>query len=538
MKRKKGIALEDGVHHHHHHSESINRKEFLSRLGLFAAGGAFLLGGSPIQALESNSLFRKLAELESDRVLVLIQLDGGNDGLNTFVPIENDLYYNTYRQTMNISKQESIKITDTIGMHPSMSPLQNLWSDGKMGVIQNVGYPDSNLSHFRSSDIWTSASDADEVLETGWVGRYLDGEFPDFSESPTDNPLAVQIGGASSLLFQGPELGMGMIMSDITILERLIENGTAYSLDNIPNTLYGSEIEFARIQANSSYRYAEAIKTSYDASSTSSDFEDTDLSRSLAIVSRLIKGNLGSKIFLVTLPGFDTHANQPVRHSQLLNELSNSVADFVSDLEADGRSEDVLIATFSEFGRRVYQNNSAGTDHGTAAPLMVFGDAVEGGMFGSDPKLEENELDQYGNMVHEYDFREVYATLLSDWFELEQAETLAALGGNFTKIPFIKGEFAVSNENDELPGRFQLHQNYPNPFNPTTTISFVLSKANKVTLQVFSIQGKLVRTLINKNYSSGSHTVTFDASNLASGVYVYRLTAGGNVQTKTMTLIK
>ena len=158
MKRIKGSALKDGIHHDHHHCESINRKEFLSRLGLFAAGSAFMLGGAPVQALQSNSLFKKLAELESDRVLVLIQLDGGNDGLNTFVPIENDLYYNTYRETLNISKTETIKITDTIGMHPSMSPLQNLWSDGKMGVIQNVGYPDSNLSHFRSTDIWTSAS--------------------------------------------------------------------------------------------------------------------------------------------------------------------------------------------------------------------------------------------------------------------------------------------------------------------------------------------------------------------------------------------
>jgi len=538
MKRIKGSALKDGIHHDHHHCESINRKEFLSRLGLFAAGSAFMLGGAPVQALQSNSLFKKLAELESDRVLVLIQLDGGNDGLNTFVPIENDLYYNTYRETLNISKTETIKITDTIGMHPSMSPLQNLWSDGKMGVIQNVGYPDSNLSHFRSTDIWTSASDAQEVLETGWVGRFLDNQFPDFSEAPSENPLAVQIGGASSLLFKGPEINMGMVLSDVDLLQQLVEEGTVYSLEHIPDTVYGSEIEFARTQANSSYRYADAIKTSYDASSTQSDFDNTNLSTGLAIVSRLIKGDLGSKIYLVSLPGFDTHANQPDAHALLLNQLSNAVSDFYDDLASDGKSQNVLIATFSEFGRRVYQNNSAGTDHGTAAPLMVFGDAVEGGVFGSDPKLNQEDLDEFGNMAHEYDFREVYATLLSDWFELDQAETMAALGGDFTKIPFVNSEFTVSNESEGIPGRFQLHQNYPNPFNPTTTISFSLSKTERVRLQVFDIQGKLIQTLANRNYASGSHRLSFDASNLASGVYVYRLTTGSEVQTKTMTLIK
>ena len=258
----------------------------------------------------------------------------------------------------------------------------------------------------------------------------------------------------------------------------------------------------------------------------------------MAIVSRLIKGDLGSKIYLVSLPGFDTHANQPDAHALLLNQLSNAVSDFYDDLASDGKSQNVLIATFSEFGRRVYQNNSAGTDHGTAAPLMVFGDAVEGGVFGSDPKLNQEDLDEFGNMAHEYDFREVYATLLSDWFELDQAETMAALGGDFTKIPFVNSEFTVSNESEGIPGRFQLHQNYPNPFNPTTTISFSLSKTERVRLQVFDIQGKLIQTLANRNYASGSHRLSFDASNLASGVYVYRLTTGSEVQTKTMTLIK
>lgn len=536
MKKIKGSALEDGCHHHEHH-DLHSRKDFLKKLGLFTAGGSFVLGNTPVQALQSSSLFKKLAGLETNRVLVLIQLEGGNDGLNTIVPIENDLYYNA-RETLSISKSDAVKLTDTIGMHPVMSPLETLWNEGKMGVIQNVGYPNGDLSHFRSTDIWLTGSASDEYLETGWMGRNLEQRFPDFQENPTSGPLAVQIGGASSLLFKGGELDMGMTLNDIDVLEYLLENGEIYSKEGLPDTIYGDEMRFMRTLANNSFRYAEAIKTSYDDSSNKIEFSSESLGRSLSIVSRLIKGNLGSKIFLVSLNGFDTHANQLEDHATLLSELSNAVADFYADLKADSRSEEVLIATFSEFGRRVQKNGAAGTDHGTAAPLLVFGDQVEGGLIGSDPRLNTNELDEFGNLVHEYDFRQVYSTLLNDWFELEETQTEATMGGSFERIPFLKTGNTVSNEGNSSPYKFQLQQNYPNPFNPETTISFTLQSPQKVKLEVYDIQGRMVQNLVEGTKSSGSHTIRFNASNLSSGTYLYRLFVGEEVQTKSMTLIK
>lgn len=536
MKRIKGSAIEDGIHHHEHH-DLCSRKDFLKKLGLVTAGGAFALGSTPVQALQSSSLLRKLAALETDRVLVLIQLDGGNDGLNTIVPIENDIYYNA-RGDVSISKAEAVKLTDTIGMHPSMAPLENLWNDGKMSIIQSVGYPDGDLSHFRSTDIWLTGSDPDEYLQTGWLGRHLGQQHPDFSENPADTPLAVQIGGASSLLFKGDDLDMGMTLNDVDVLEYLVENGTIYSMENIPETVFGDEMKFMRTLANNSYRYAEAIKDSYDSSSNKVEFNTEELGRSLSIVSRLIKGNLGSKIFLVSLGGFDTHANQMDDHAALISELSTAVSDFYDDLAADSRSEEVLIATFSEFGRRVFKNGAAGTDHGTAAPLLIFGDSVEGGLIGSDPKLNPSDLDEFGNLKHEYDFRQVYTTLLNDWFQFDESETESTLGGSFDSIPFLKTGTGVFADGDSSPYKFQLHQNYPNPFNPATTISFTLNQPQEVRLEIFDIQGKSVQLMINQRISAGQHSLRFDASGLSSGVYLYRLQTGNEIQTKSMTLIK
>jgi uncharacterized protein (DUF1501 family) len=536
MKKIKGSSLADG-HHHHEHHDLCSRRDFIRRLGLFTAGSAFVLGNTPVQALQSSSLFRKLAGLESDRVLVLIQLNGGNDGLNTVVPVENALYYN-YRGDISVAKNEAISLSDTMGLNPAMQSLMPLWEEGKMGVIQSVGYPNGDLSHFRSTDIWLSASDHDEYLQTGWLGRHLANQNPDFVENPPNNPLAVQIGGASSLLFKGDALDMGMTLNDVGILEYLVENGVIYSMDGLPETVYGDEMRFMRTQANNSFRYAESIKNAYDESSNRVEFDSENLGRSLSIVSRLIKGNLGTKIFLVSLDGFDTHANQLNDHTALLTELSTAVSDFYNDLSADSRSEEVLIATFSEFGRRVFSNGAAGTDHGTAAPLFVFGDTVQGGLIGEDPKLDAEDLDEFDNMQHEYDFRQVYLTLLCDWFGISEEDAQEALGSDHEKVPFLDIPNTVNNESSTGPISFKLHQNYPNPFNPVTTISFTLQQPATVRLQVFDVQGRHIQTMIDRRINAGNHSLRFDASTLSSGTYVYRLQAGNQIETKSMTLIK
>lgn len=536
MKRMKGSSPKDGKLHDHHH-DLCNRRDFLARLGLMAAGGSLMLGGAPVQALQSNSLFRKLANLETDRILVLIQLSGGNDGLNTVVPYRNDDYYNA-RPTIAIQPNDVVDLNGDLGLHPSLESLKNMWDNGSMGIVQNVGYPNPVLSHFTSSDVWLTSSDSDNIKSTGWLGRYLDGDSIEQElQNQSDTPLAVNIGGASSLLFKGPDSDTAITFSSVGALEQITRQGQVYVTDNLPDTAFGNEMRFVREQINSSFKYSEAIQTAFEASSNQVDYEPREISNSLSIVARLIKGNLGSKIYLVRLNGFDTHTDQLARQNNLFQLLSNALKSFYEDLDAADKNEDVLMMTFSEFGRRVEQNGQ-GTDHGTAAPVMLFSDSLEPGIFGSSPNLSQENLDNNGNLIYEFDFRSVYTTVLTDWFGIPEAEVAEVIGAPFQKIEFLGDETAVSLNNNDIPSRFKLHQNYPNPFNPATTIFFVLPEASAVRLEVFDIQGRSVSVLTNRTLNAGEHRINFDASGFASGMYIYKLRAGNSEQSKTMTLIK
>lgn len=538
MKKIHGSELSDGKHHDHHH-ECFSRRDFLKRMGLFTAGSALSLSGLPVQALASTGFFNQLASNQSDRVLVLVQLDGGNDGLNTIIPYENDRYYQL-RPSLNISKENRINLNDTLALNSNLNPLYPLWNDGKMSIIQGVGYENPDMSHFRSMDIWQSGSHADEYLSTGWMGRFLEMQNPDFVDKSPEHPLAIQIGGSSSLLFNGSDLGMGITLPDLGQIQRLVDEGVIYSMDGIPNSIQGDEIRFLRRQANNSYKYADVIKNAYDSSRTRVTYQEDlkgQLNKSLSIVSRLIKGGIQTQIFMVTLNGFDTHAYQDADHPILLTDLGNAVKSFYDDLAADSKSNDVLIATFSEFGRRVYQNQSNGTDHGTSAPLFVFGDAVQGGFFGEDPKLDNQDLDDYGNMKHEFEFRQVYSSLLEDWFGIPSSQLTGVLGGEFDKIDFISGSY-VNNESRTIPTKIKLHQNYPNPFNPSTTIRVDLDQTRHISIQIFDLQGRKVQQLLSKTLNAGTHFIPFNASQLASGTYIYRLQSENLSLSKKMTLIK
>lgn len=534
MKRPKGTSLKDGIEHDHHH-ELCSRRDFLSRLGLFATGSALMLSSTPVHALQSTSLFRKLVRLETNKVLVLIQLNGGNDGLNTIIPYRNDDYYRA-RPTIGIPKKEVISLNDSMGMHPALSPLQSLWGEGKMGIIQNAGYPDPVLSHFSSSDVWLTSSDSGNIKTTGWLGRYLDGDYVEEElTNPGDTPLAVNIGGSSSLLFKGPGNNTAITFSGIDALRRITEEGRVYSTSGLPDTAFGNEMRFVRNQINDSFKYSDAIKNAYDKSSSQVEYENRAISNSLRVVARLIKGNLGSKIYMVSLDGFDTHTDQVSSHRNLLELLGSGIRSFYDDLSAGGRTEEVLMMTFSEFGRRVEQNQH-GTDHGTAAPIMVFGDHVTPGFFGSDPKLGRDDLDENGNLVYEYDFRSVYTTILTDWFELPEEETAEVIGREYEKLAFIGSN--VPGNGGANRGTFRLKQNYPNPFNPETTISFTLYESTPVKLEVYDLQGRRVAVLVNRNLFPGEHNISFDAGHLASGIYIYQLKTGRVSDSKRMTLIK
>ena len=531
---QRAIAIEHGEAHDHDHC-TWSRRDFLVSSGLVAAGGAMVVGGSPVRALARTSLLEHLRLLDTDRVLVLIQLGGGNDGLNTIVPRTNDIYYNA-RPTLAIPANQTIQLNsgNTQGMHPAMQSLESVWGDGDMAIVQSVGYPDPDLSHFRGTDIWLSASDSNEYLETGWGGRTLETMFPEYGTAPPEFPPAIQIGTSNPLLFRGSDGGYGMAMYDTELFLDIVEGGEVYDPEAVPDTPWGDELAFVRTIANDSFRYATSIRDAYEAATNAATYPEGNMPDSLAACARLIKGGLGTRIYLVAMNGFDTHANQPEVHANLLAQLSDTMSAFYTDLGATGDDQRVLTMTFSEFGRRIEENGSDGTDHGTAAPLFLFGSGVNGGFYGEAPDL--GSPDPYGNIVHTTDFRSIYATVLESWFGLSEAVTSTILGNSFDTIPLIASP--VATDPDGLPLVFGLNQNYPNPFNPATQITFTLARAGAVRLQVFDVRGRLISTLVDGTRPAGHHNVAFNAGQLPSGVYVYRIEAPDGVRTQRMTLVR
>ena len=256
----------------------------------------------------------------------------------------------------------------------------------------------------------------------------------------------------------------------------------------------------------------------------------------MAIVAQLIKGKLGTSIYHVNLGGFDTHAVQAGQHATLLTYLAEAVDAFYRDIAASGLQEEVLIMTISEFGRRVDQNGSGGTDHGTAAPMFLFGAGIDGGLYGQMPSL--SDLDRAKNMIFNTDFRSVYASVLLDWFGLASTDVSIVLGGDYPLISFISDPTSVGRELAEIPSRFELEQNYPNPFNPSTRISFSIATAGDVRLVVYDLMGRRVAELVNTFLPSGRHEIMFEARSLASGSYVYRLDTPDGTASKQMVMMR
>ena len=503
-------------------------------MGLAGMGSVFMLGSNPVKAFGRSPLLAPLGAANTDRVLVLIQLDGGNDGLNTIVPVTNDIYYRS-RPTLAVQASQTIPLTSELGMHPSMDGVRGLYDNGQMAIVQNVGYDNPDQSHFRSMDIWMSASDADVYDSTGWTGRSLEALFPDFDQNPPTQPLGVQIGGAS-MLFQGRNNNVGMTLGDPEVFERIVETGQFYSTAQIPVTTYGDEMLYARQVANSAFRYAGALQNAAQSGRNRVTYPQSYLAGNLSIVARLIKGQLGTKIYVVSLEGFDTHAEQIPLHPMLLQDLSTSVQAFIQDLEADNMMDNVLVMTFSEFGRTIWENGSSGTDHSTSAPLFLFGPGVNGGLFGSPPDL--TRVNQDGDPVHDIDFRSVYATVLQNWFNIDDATVSGVLGRSFSTLPFINTPTNTAVETTPIPEAFALQQNYPNPFNPQTTIPYLLHRSEQVRLRVYDVRGRLVSTLVDQTQPAGQHVVTFEANRLPSGVYFYRLETSAGVQSREMTLVR
>ncbi len=410
------------------------RREFLSQtgrgLGLIAFAGfapSFLV----------NSVMAEAPKAEKDRsILVLIQLGGGNDGLNTVIHHEND-HYHRLRPNLALKTSAGLhKVDDQISLHPSMGALHRLLKDGKLSVIQNVGYPNPNRSHFRSTEIWETASDADKNTYDGWLGRYFDA---DCSGSPGKDPLAIHSGSNMPQTFQAAKnhniFGLGggggrggrkgarspsggkdetELLMDLN--ESLASQDSASASDN------GHYLRHAMMDALLTEARVGEVISNYK---PSVPYPNGGLAQSLQRIAALIASGMETRVYYATLGGFDTHANQLGRHAQLLRELSDSMAAFQADLTAKKLDRQVLTMTFSEFGRRPSENSTVGTDHGTAAPLLVMQTGIKAPVVGTAPNLaiKANE-----DITFSTDFRQVYGTVLRNFLHADPDKILGPSG--------------------------------------------------------------------------------------------------------------
>ena len=500
----------------------------------------------------------------SNRKLVLINLAGGNDGLNTIIPLNYYDIYSNLRPNLKIPNSginsyinldETLDETQQIGLHPSLTGIKNLYDNDLLRIIQSVGYPSQNKSHFASTDIYSTANDGnswDNGNNSGWIGRFMESYYGGLMQN--SYPLGVEIGSKSnSLGFHGENehgLSVNINGQDPSGFYSLISGMAGNPPENIPISDYGHELEYI-IQTDAlSNMYSEAISNSFNNGQNAVSYPDTDISNQLKTVARLISGGLESKVYMVKLAGFDTHFGQNQGsndilgdHNDLLTKLSSAVAAFMDDLSAMNLKNDVVGLTYSEFGRKAAENGSLGTDHGEIAPMFVFGAPVKGGVSGFNPDLNEASQDNgYQIQTVQYDYRDTLGTLLQDYLGADNLALDATFFNNTlnqsfseTKIDnLIKDEFSVATNcysnsltsNDDKNKIFYVI----NPVYNDLIIKTKNQDYSSFKYELYDMNSKLV----SKGSSLINETITI--SNLINGIYILNLST--NEKSETNRIIK
>jgi uncharacterized protein (DUF1501 family) len=524
----------------------MQRRTFL-RQAIQGAVLPSILGGFSAKAFGNAAFLQSLAAADNDHVLVLIQLAGGNDGLNTVIPLELYSDYVRVRSNIAIPEARVLRLNNNLktGLHPSLTGMQKLYNEDKLCVIQSVGYPSPDGSHFRSTDIWLTGADTDEYLQTGWAGRFFNQQYPNFPVGfPNDampDPLALQIGSVLSPVFLSPNGFTALAIESDLDFYNLINA----IQDPAPNTPAGTEITYLRSIARQTNKYADAIKNA--AQKVTTQFSgypaNNYLAAQLKAVARLVAGGLKTKIYMVGMGGFDTHGGQVTggntttgTHGALLKQVSEAISAFMEDLTFLKVSNRVMGMTFSEFGRRIQSNGSLGTDHGAAQPIFLFGDAVKQGVLGKNPAMPA-ATQAIDNVPMQYDYRSVYSTILRDWFCLPPADVDSVLLKNYQYLPVIKST-ACNMPIDQLNALGDnLIKNYPNPFVNNTTITFKTDGGHTL-VQVFDATGRRIAVLADKLYAPGTYTVSFNGAGLGAGVYYARLQNGAIQQVRPMLKVQ
>ncbi|MBK7305812.1 MAG: DUF1501 domain-containing protein [Chitinophagaceae bacterium] len=395
----------------------IKRKEFL-QIGSLATASMML--PKFLKAFEKPKMVPP-----GNKVVVVIQFSGGNDGLNTVIPVRNDIYYRE-RPKLGIAKTDALLLTDETGLNPALQAFKGLYDDGSLAIMNSVGYPNPDRSHFRSMDIWHSASESNEYVNTGWLGRYLDAQCKG-CDKPTQ---AMELDDVLSLALKGEE-NKGLAFKDPKKLFNT-SNGPFLKDVNADHKTGEETIDYLYKTMSATLSSADYIYQQSKVHPTSQTYPNTNLGKDLKTIASLIFSDINTKVYYVSLGSFDTHVNQDNQQKRLFTELNDAVQAFTTDLKNNGRFNDVLMMTFSEFGRRVTQNASNGTDHGTANNMFfISGGLKEKGVLNAMPDLSDlNE----GDLKHKVDFKNVYATVLNKWLG---ADDKIILGNKYSHLNFI-----------------------------------------------------------------------------------------------------
>lgn len=526
----------------------MNRRNFIRSAGTVTIGGMAVRGmGSPLLSALNNTI-------AEDRVLVIIQLFGGNDGLNTVIPTSAYSQLSSLRSQVLIPQNQVLPLSGLsgTGLHPSMTGMQTLWNEGKLAVVQGVSYPDPNFSHFRATDIYETGANSDQILYSGWVGRYLNNEYPNYPvgypNANVPDPLAIRVGGGVGGGLMNMGVNMGVSINNTN--DPLNLTGNIY-VDPATPDCKGDKLSAIRTIQRQTDLYGNVIEAAASSSCAHSPLYPTNsteairLAQSLKIVSQLICGGLKTKIYWVSMSGFDTHASQVNpgdhtigTHANLLKALSDNIRAFQHDLQLMGLEDRVMGMTFSEFGRRITSNASYGTDHGSAQPMFLFGSQVLPGMLGTNPVIPTNTTSAT-NLAMQYDFRSVYASVLRDWFCLPQSAIDSVLLETYQPLNVINSAGCLSTDIREANQQagVELLSAYPNPFVERTTLEYT-TLGGPTMLQVFNEQGQLVRMVMNKVMAAGTYKVDVDLGDMHTGVYYARLQNGTNQQVRNLLKVR
>lgn len=519
--------------------QKLNRRDFIKLSSIASAALPIALSGFPIFANKKPTAYNFIEDNEN--ILVLIQLQGGNDGLNTVFNLEQYDNLQSVRSNIIIPESELLNIDTVTAFHPSMAGMQQLYTEENLAIIQNVGYPNQNRSHFRSTDIWNSASSSEEYISSGWMGRFFDlhsTEFPEnYPNTENPHPFAITLGKLISETCQGPNANFSMVLKDPN------NPGTAFaSLDGeTPANCYGEALNFVNNTAKQTNAYADIITSASNTGNNLSEKYTTSnnnkLSGKLKNIARLISGGLQTKVYIVQLGGFDNHDNQVIegdtktgKHALLLEELSDAIAAFQDDLKLLGIDKKVLGMTYSEFGRRIRSNAGLGTDHGTAAPLFLFGSCAKNMILGDAPEIN-TAVDEKEGVQMQFDFRNIYSTLLTDWLGGSKTDANITLFNEFDALPLFKHNCsaALSTENfsiEEL--EFSV---FPNPTFNDITIQFI-GNNTPIKITLYNSIGKAIKNITHKKYAPIQHNLNVNLQEFSKGNYFIHYQSKGISKTK------